>query len=51
MTAARMDVDRLSRAERERLRAAATRNLVECCEDCRALLREQLEREEFDSKQ
>ncbi len=34
------------RLERERLRAMLTRNLVECCDDCRELLREQLEREE-----
>ncbi len=32
--------------EREHLRAMLTRNLVECCDDCRELLREQLEREE-----
>ena len=35
------------RLERERLRALITRNLLECCEDCRDLLREQLEREEM----
>lgn len=35
------------RTERERIRALGTRNLLECCEDCRALLRKQLEREEF----
>ena len=29
-------------------RAIATRNLVECCDECRALLREQLEDEEFE---
>ncbi len=34
------------RLERERLRTLITRNLLECCEQCRALLREQLEREE-----
>lgn len=34
------------RLEGERLRALITRNLGECCEDCRALLREQLKREE-----
>jgi hypothetical protein len=28
------------------LRTIATRNLVECCDECRALLREQLEAEE-----
>ena len=30
------------------LRAIATRNVVECCAECRALLREQLEDEEFE---
>lgn len=34
------------RLERERLRALITRNLVECLAECRAMLREQLEREE-----
>lgn len=34
------------RLENERLRALATRNLLECCDYCRSLLREQLEREE-----
>ncbi len=38
------DISSLSNAE---LRALATRNLVECCGECRALLREQLEQEEF----
>lgn len=32
--------------EIERLRAAATRALAECCDDCRALLRDQLLHEE-----
>ena len=32
--------------EIERLRMAATRALAECCDDCRALLREQLRYEE-----
>lgn len=32
--------------ERERLRALITRNLLECCDECRVLLREQLQREE-----
>ena len=41
-----MDIDRLTRAERESLRAAATRNLVECYEECRDLLRAQLQGEE-----
>ena len=41
-----VDINRLTRVERESLRAAATRNLVECCDKCRALLREQLLREE-----
>ena len=38
--------DRNGRVEIECLRRFITRNLVECCENCRALLREQLEREE-----
>lgn len=37
---------RSDRLERERLRALIARNLVECCDECRALLRNQLEREE-----
>ncbi|MDP9261266.1 MAG: hypothetical protein M3O89_04760 [Actinomycetota bacterium] len=37
------DIFSLSNAE---LRAIATRNLAECCDECRALLREQLEDEE-----
>ncbi len=41
-----MDIDRLTRAERESLRAAATRNLLECCDQCRDLLRAQLQSEE-----
>lgn len=41
-----MDVESLTRVEREILRAAATRALLACCDDCRAILREQLEREE-----
>ena len=36
-----------ARLENERLRSLATRNLVECCDDCRALLRKQLEYEEW----
>jgi hypothetical protein len=39
------DLPSFSNAE---LRAIATRNLVTCCDECRALLREQLEREELD---
>lgn len=31
----------------EALRAIITRNLVECCDECRAMLREQLEEEEW----
>jgi hypothetical protein len=38
------DLSSLSNAE---LRAIATRNLVECCAECRALLRHQLIEEEF----
>ncbi len=38
-----VDIDRLTRDERESLRAAATRNLVECCDQCRDLLRAQLQ--------
>ncbi len=38
------DISSFSDAE---LRALATRNLAECCDECRALLREQLEEEEF----
>lgn len=41
-----MDIDRLTRVERESLRAAATRNLLECCDRCRDLLRKQLQAEE-----
>lgn len=41
-----MDIDRLTRIEREALRAAATRALAECCDDCRDLLRVQLQAEE-----
>ena len=40
-----MDLDRLTRVEREALRAAATRALVECCDECRDLLRAQLQAE------
>jgi hypothetical protein len=39
------DLSFFSKAE---LRAIATRNLVECCAECRALLREQLMDEEED---
>ncbi len=39
-------IDRLTRVERESLRAAATRNLAECCDECRDLLRAQLRAEE-----
>lgn len=38
------DISSFTNAE---LRAIATRNLVECCAECRALLREQLQAEEF----
>jgi hypothetical protein len=38
------DISSFSNAE---LRAIVTRNLVECCAECRAMLREQLEDEEF----
>ncbi len=41
-----MDIDRLTRVEREALRATATRALAECCDECRDLLREQLQVEE-----
>jgi len=41
-----MDIDRLTRVEREALRAAATRALAECCDECRDLLRAQLQAEE-----
>ena len=41
---ARIDISHLSMEE---LRAIATRNLVECCDEWRATLREQLERTEF----
>jgi len=43
-----VDIDRLTRVEREVLRAAATRNLAECCDECRDRLREQVKREEWD---
>lgn len=46
-----MDIARLSRVERENLRAAATRALAECCDDCRDLLRAQLETEEHRNPQ
>jgi hypothetical protein len=39
------EIQSFSNAE---LRAIATRNLAECCDQCRALLREQLQDEEFD---
>ena len=35
------------RIENEHWRAAATRALCECCDECRALLRAQLEEEEM----
>lgn len=38
-----MDIGHVSNAE---LRAIATRALANCCDECRAVLREQLEREE-----
>ena len=38
-----MDLDRLTRVEREALRAAATRALAECCDECRGLRRAQLQ--------
>ena len=38
-----MDIDRLTRVERETLRAAAARALVECCDECRDLLPAQLQ--------
>ncbi len=41
--AGRVDIARLTDAE---LRAIVTRALLSCCDTCRALLREQLEREE-----
>ncbi len=41
-----MDIDRLTRIEREALRAAATRALAECCDESRDLLRAQLQAEE-----
>lgn len=34
----------------EELRAACTRALADCCDECRAILREQLEREEFETE-
>ena len=37
--------------DRETLRGIATRALVECCDDCRALLRDQLMREEHNEPQ
>lgn len=40
------DLGALTPARITELRAIATRNLVECCDDCRALLREQLIDEE-----
>ena len=40
------DIDRLTRVEREALRAAAARALVECCDECRDLLPAQLQAEE-----
>lgn len=36
----------LTTARIAELRAIATRNLAECCDECRALLREQLRSEE-----
>ncbi len=36
----------LSAFTREELRAIATRNLAECCDDCRVILRKQLADEE-----
>lgn len=41
-----MGRSRLTRVERENLRAVATRALLECCDECGALLREPLKREE-----
>ena len=41
-----MDIAHLTRVEREALRAAATRALAECCDECRDLLRAQLQAEE-----
>ena len=41
-----MDIDSLSRVDREALMAAATRALVDCREECRDILREQLKAEE-----
>ena len=41
-----MDIHRLTCSDRENLRAAATRALAECCDECRDLLRAQLRAEE-----
>jgi hypothetical protein len=42
-----MDLRKLGRAEIARLRMAATLALYRCCDECRAVLREQLRREEW----
>jgi hypothetical protein len=41
-----LDPRTLTREQRADLRAAATLALYRCCEDCRAVLREQLQDEE-----
>ena len=41
------DLGALTPARIAELRAIATRNLMECCDECRAMLRAQLEEEEF----
>jgi len=42
----KVEVADLSSYSNAELRAIATRNLAECCAECRALLRQQLEDEE-----
>ena len=39
---------RADAAKDEEIRVGVTRDLAECCDECRALLRRQLETEEFD---
>ena len=41
-----MDIDLVNRVKREALRAVATQALAECCDECRDLLRAQLQVEE-----